>query len=513
MHHAKIMKRIPLIALLFFAVAIPGVHAAGSGKTASPFGIFNFNLDRLAEGEAGHIDALKSIGYTGLVVTLRTDSDIEKLARYEAAIGDGPFKIYGGYFIVQFRKDLEEQNAHIDKAIRSLARSKGKLCLVLNGKDAPLKVVVDFLRSAAERCKAAGIELVIFPHVGDHYVVKSAEDALPYIEEIQSDNIFITIHLAYEVAAGHGDRVDEVVAKLKPWIRLPSVNGVDADLANGPKRIKPGVHIKPLVQGDYEVSQFLEALRSVDYNGPVILHSWGLQDAPVDHYETSFNKYQEMAAALDAEEASETTKAQREAPQQNSASAPTLRPRRNTARNPQPSRITPEDWRAVRQNIRKASLEGKIEYLLDRAEIEDIITTYAYSVDTRDWPLHGALFKESFQQRAGAAYRKVDNQDRLGRMVKYFKSFTSTQHLGFPLVIQLDGDTAYATASLHARHFDESGDPKDNTLLFGQYEFWFERTAEGWKVSQLGQVNRTRINTSEAIIPEEGSPPRVYPKL
>ena len=60
-----------------------------------------------------------------------------------------------------------------------------------------------------------------------------------------------------------------------------------------------------------------------------------------------------------------------------------------------------------------------------------------------------------------------------------------------------------ATASLHARHYDETGEPLDNYLLFGQYEFWFERTSEGWKVSKLAQVNRTRINTSEAEYAEE----------
>ncbi|MDG2167570.1 MAG: nuclear transport factor 2 family protein, partial [Opitutales bacterium] len=80
---------------------------------------------------------------------------------------------------------------------------------------------------------------------------------------------------------------------------------------------------------------------------------------------------------------------------------------------PQSSRISPEAWRKARQAIRSASLEEKIDYLLDRAEIEDIITTYAYSVDTRNWPLHEEIFKDSFQQRRGDGYRDTDNQERL----------------------------------------------------------------------------------------------------
>ena len=170
---------------------------------------------------------------------------------------------------------------------------------------------------------------------------------------------------------------------------------------------------------------------------------------------------------------------------------------------PQASRISPEAWRGTRQAIRAASLEAKIDYLLDRAEIEDIFTTYAYSVDTRNFPLHGELFKDSFQQRRGDDYSDTDNQERLKGLDTFFQRFTSTQHLGFPLAIQIDQDTAYAVASLHARHYDENGDPIDNTLLFGQYEFWLERTSKGWKVNKLAQVNRTRINTSEAKIPKE----------
>jgi len=318
--------------------------------------------------------------------------------------------------------------------------------------------------------------------------MESAEEALPFVEEIQNGNVFLSLHLCHEIRAGNGDRLDEVAAKIGPLLRMPSINGADVDAVNETQGWDRS--IKPLTKGDYDSSQFLKALSSVGYEGPVILHTWALDDEAADHHETSIKRFQEMVGALDG------------APQKSKRAFSIKLP--EAGRHPQASRITAEAWRSARQEIRSASLEAKIEYLLDRAEIEDIITTYAYSVDTRDWPLHGEIFKESFLDGA-AAKRKVDNQKRLEKLDKFFQRFTSTQHLGFPLVIQIEGDTAYATASLHARHYDESGDPMDNTLLFGQYEFWFERTPEGWKISKLAQVNRTRINTSEAIIPEEDS--------
>ncbi|MDA7640707.1 hypothetical protein N8787_03625 [Opitutaceae bacterium] len=57
--------------------------------------------------------------------------------------------------------------------------------------------------------------------------------------------------------------------------------------------------IQPLTKGDYDSSKLLKALKSVDYKGQVILHTFGLQKAAADHHHTSFKKYQEMVAELD----------------------------------------------------------------------------------------------------------------------------------------------------------------------------------------------------------------------
>ena len=147
----------------------------------------------------------------------------------------------------------------------------------------------------------------------------------------------------------------------------------------------------------------MKALRSVGYTGLVILHTYALNYEAADHHHTSFKRFQEMKAALSS--SSQTSK------------RTSLVALSEAGRRSQSSRITAEAWRASRQKIRSASLEAKIDYLLDRAEIEDIITTYAYSVDTRDMPLHGELFKESFGQN----HRVVQNQERLQKVGRLFK--------------------------------------------------------------------------------------------
>jgi len=293
------MKKIVLsLTFTLLALASSCFAANKPSQTEYPLGAFNFDFARLAEDEVGQIGELKSIGYGGMVMQLAAPKQLAEMHRYQTAIGYSAFEIYGGYVFVNFDASIEEQNTHIDNVITTLSKSKGRLCVILRSKEPRREQVVAFLRSAAERTKAAGIELVVFPHIGKVYVIELAEDALPYIEEIQSDNIFVSLHLSHDFLGGNGDRLDEVAAAIKPWIRLPSINGTDVGLLDGFEKLIRGVHIQPLASGYYDSSQLLVALRAVDYEGPVILHSWGLEEAPVGHYRNSFNRFVEMLDEL-----------------------------------------------------------------------------------------------------------------------------------------------------------------------------------------------------------------------
>jgi sugar phosphate isomerase/epimerase len=271
-----------------------------------PLGVFNFDFARLGETEAEQIDELQSIGYSGLVMRVNNKKQLEELKRYQDAIGDDPFKIYAGFFTVFFNQDLAAQNAQLDKVIQSLKKSNAALWVILRvkgGKKVEREQIVDFLRPLAERTKAAGVELIIYPHWSggnprNVCLIETAEDAIPYLEEVQNGNVFVSLHLCHEIKALNGDRLNEVAAKIKPWLRLPSINGADVDAVNEKKGWDRG--IQPLNMGDYDSSKLLDALRSIDYKGPVILHTFGLQKAAADHHHTSFKRFQEMLDTLDS---------------------------------------------------------------------------------------------------------------------------------------------------------------------------------------------------------------------
>ncbi|MDG2255254.1 MAG: TIM barrel protein [Opitutaceae bacterium] len=272
-----------------------------SNQADYPLGAFNFDFARLGADEASRVGELQSIGYGGMTLRVNTEKQLEELERDQAVIGDGPFKVYAGFITIFFDKDLAVQNAYLDKVIQSLKKSDAKLWVILRvkgGKKVEREQIVDFLRPLAERTKAAGVELIIYPHWSGNNplnvsLFETAEDALPYLKEVQNGNVYLSLHLSHELLAGNGDRLDEIAAKIKPWLRLPSINGADIDPVNFDRGIIP------LTEGDYDASKLLKALKSVDYRGPVILHTWNLQKAAADHHHTSFKKYQEMVDTLD----------------------------------------------------------------------------------------------------------------------------------------------------------------------------------------------------------------------
>lgn len=298
------MKTSSLVAFSFLAFTASCSSPSETSRADYPLGVFNFDFARLGTDETNQISVLQKIGYEGLVLNLTNPKELATLEQYQSATSIDGFKVYAAYVEIDFAKDLAAQNAYLDKVAKVLKKSASKLWVILRvrgGKTVEREQILDFLSSAADQTKAQGVELVIYPHWSggnplNICLIESAEDAIPYLEEIGSDNLFVSLHLCHEIKAGNGNRLNEVAAKIKPWLRLPSINGADVDAVNEAEGWDRG--IQPLTQGDYDSSQLLEALSSVDYEGPVILHTWGLQKSAADHHHTSFKRFQEMLEEL-----------------------------------------------------------------------------------------------------------------------------------------------------------------------------------------------------------------------
>lgn len=162
--------------------------------------------------------------------------------------------------------------------------------------------------------------------------------------------------------------------------------------------------------------------------------------------------------------------------------------------NPHPSRIDPSERLQIRQSIRAADLETKINYLVDRSELLDLIMAYGYSVDLRDWELHRSLFLDNYHDGSSGTFKSASSNRRIELLETFFETFEGTQHLSVPIFIRIDGDEAFVITTLNTRHFHSDGTPEKNTLLTGQYEFTCNRTEYGWRISHINLVNRKKLS-------------------
>lgn len=135
------------------------------------------------------------------------------------------------------------------------------------------------------------------------------------------------------------------------------------------------------------------------------------------------------------------------------------------------------------------SLEQQVRDLIDRAAIDDMVTTYATSVDTENWERFRTVFKDTLFLDFGTFDPSLSREiaaDELVEISKKVGNFDSTQHLIGNRRITVDGDRARCIADLNAAHYIEKDGQNHCCFLHGTYTYELERTGDGWKIDRYG---------------------------
>ncbi|MBT3373006.1 MAG: nuclear transport factor 2 family protein [Rhodospirillaceae bacterium] len=99
--------------------------------------------------------------------------------------------------------------------------------------------------------------------------------------------------------------------------------------------------------------------------------------------------------------------------------------------------------------------DAKVQLLLDREDISQVLYRYATAIDTRDWELLASCFTEDLE----ADFRSFGGREVVKGRDTWMKAITSTiqgldatQHLTANHVHTVDGDSATLVAYLQALH-------------------------------------------------------------
>ncbi len=260
---------------------------------ANPFGLFDFNL-RGAD-PAAQIHSLDGIGYDGITMPLNNPKDLEKLEAYQKAKPD--LKLFAALFNINVDKPESFNRANLHATARKLGSMNAKVWLIITGtksKDAEIQAIVNEVAdiAAAEKCVVS-----LYPH--DNTAVETTEEMLVYLKRAAKPNLKVSVHQCHEMRAGNIDRIDAVMDAAGPYMDIVTICGSDTKVNDNSKDWSDS--IKPLGEGDFDPKIFLRALKRHHFQGPVILHTFGLMKKPDSHYRTSFEIYQKMRAEVDAE--------------------------------------------------------------------------------------------------------------------------------------------------------------------------------------------------------------------
>ncbi len=201
-------------------------------------------------------------------------------------------KLIAGYLIVSLDNPDGINSSHTTEALQTLADEGAQFwCFFSKNSSTSSDGLQAFVDCVAARAEEFGLDLNIYPHdEASIFAIQSLEEAMCYIKQSKASNLKVSAHLSHEIRAGNGHRMEEVLRAAGDHLALVTINGADIEFVND--SLDWSGTIQPLGKGSFDVRNFVDALERVGYQGPVILHTFGLVDEPVRHYQDSYNLWQ-----------------------------------------------------------------------------------------------------------------------------------------------------------------------------------------------------------------------------
>lgn len=125
-----------------------------------------------------------------------------------------------------------------------------------------------------------------------------------------------------------------------------------------------------------------------------------------------------------------------------------------------------------------------VQWLLDRAEIHDLMMHYALAVDRRDYDAIRRCFAPDFHAAYGD--REFDDLDALCEFISGVEHFHSTTHFLGTHLVDVAGDDAWATTYSLITHRPREGDRDAEWTSAGRYVDRFARVGGRWRIAERG---------------------------
>jgi ketosteroid isomerase-like protein len=149
--------------------------------------------------------------------------------------------------------------------------------------------------------------------------------------------------------------------------------------------------------------------------------------------------------------------------------------------------------------------DEKVQWLVDRALISDLLFSFARALDTRDFDAYVNNFTEDGTLELptpppGSGSSIILQRDQLLDTLQGLKKFSKTHHISTNHQITIDKDAASSHSYLQAVHVGAS--PFDHWDAGGWYDCQYRRTPEGWKFTRVKLTEVWLAGDPRSVLPE-----------
>ena len=131
-----------------------------------------------------------------------------------------------------------------------------------------------------------------------------------------------------------------------------------------------------------------------------------------------------------------------------------------------------------------ADAAGQLQWLVDRAEIGDLMIEFARALDERDWDAYAATYAHDGVLDIAPTVQHVGTEGMAAFVAGSLSGYPGgTHHLNTNHAISVDGDTARARAYLLAVHVLDN--PSKHADGAGWYDYELRRTDVGWRFTHV----------------------------
>lgn len=244
------------------------------------------------------IQLLDSFGYNGIVLKSEKIEDFNNIDEF-ILLDEMNTKINITAIFERYNfNDTEERRERWKKVADKISNKKIQLWIIFGKKIEGITndFIENKLREITTYAQQKNVEVILYPH-SDCYIA-SAEEALPFVEKINQPNLKLALHLYHEIRAGNGLRIAEVFEKVKHRLGAVTLAGTDVVADYTTSKSRDMSTIKPLGNGDFDLTNFIRLLKKSQYTGTVAFMNFGLTESPDVYLPGSLMEWKQLISKL-----------------------------------------------------------------------------------------------------------------------------------------------------------------------------------------------------------------------